>query len=301
LLIIVFTLLTIRYGVIYPFLKYNGFELQLSLFQFVLLNLSIILIAAGGYVINAYQDRKIDKENNPGQFTDEDKNCCKKMMSLYNYLTIFGVVSGGILSFSIGQFMFTGIFLLVAGLLWFYSTTYKFMPFVGNVIVAFLIALVPLMLVIFEIPLLTAKYRQFLIQNNVNFMPLFYFVGTFSVFAFLINLMREIVKDIEDLTGDNLYKKNTIPVYFGEKTAKIISILIGLTTAVLLIYIQTKYKLGQISFWYILTILVFPIVLVSVKLVFDNTPGNFKLSSNILKIIMLAGILYSVVFYLNLI
>jgi len=300
LLIIVFTMIVIRYGVVYAFVKYNGFELQLSILQFLLLILSTVLIAAGGYVVNAYQDRKIDKENHPEYFTEEDENCCSKMLNLYNYLTVFGVVLGAVLSYSVGQFMFTGIFLLVAGLLWFYSTTYKFMPFVGNVIVAFLTGLVPLMLVIFEIPLLTAKYHDFLVKHNVDFMPLFYFVGTFSVFAFLTNLMREIVKDLEDFTGDAVYKKNTIPVYFGEFAGKIAAFLIGAGTVFLLMLIQFKYQLGNTSFWYLLLAVSLPLGVVSVKLFFDNKPEQYHVSSLILKFIMLSGILYSVVFYFNL-
>jgi len=295
--IIALVMYAMRYGVIYPFLQLNGFEIQFSEISFLGLVLSTILIAAGGYAINDYEDRKIDAKNNPDKVTEENQVCAKKMMTAYNYLTIGGITIGGIVSYFAGHFMFTTIFVLVAGLLWFYSSTYKMMPFLGNLIVALLAGVVPILVAIFEIPQITAKYRETLINNNIDFMPLLYFVLAFSIFSFLSTIIREIIKDIEDLDGDKTYNKNTIPVALGIIPAKLISVFFILITIASLIYSQFKFDLGNFSLWYIFIGLVAPFAFLTIKLLIDKTPEQFHKTSTILKFIMIIGIGYSLVLF----
>ena len=295
--IIALVMYAMRYGVIYPFLQLNGFEIQFSEILFIGLVLSTILIAAGGYAINDYEDRKIDAKNNPEKVTEENQVCAKKMMTAYNYLTIGGITIGGIVSYFSAHFMFTTIFVLVAGLLWFYSSTYKMMPFLGNLIIALLAGIVPVLVALFEIPQITEKYRETLIKNNIDFMPLLYFVLAFGVFSFLSTIIREIVKDIEDLEGDEKYKKNTIPVALGILPAKIIAIFFTIVTIWALIYAQIRFDLGKFSLWYILIGLVFPFSVTAVKLLIDKTPEQYHKTSLMLKLIMLVGIGYSLILF----
>ncbi len=295
--IIALVMYAMRYGVIYPFLQLNGFELQFSEILFFGLVFSTILIAAGGYAINDYEDRKIDAKNNPDKVTEENQICSRKMMKAYNYLTIGGLTIGGLVSYFSGHFMFTTIFVLVAGLLWFYSSTYKMMPFLGNLIIALLAGVVPILVALFEIPQLTEKYRETLINNKIDFMPLFYFVLAFGVFSFLSTIIREIVKDIEDLEGDKTYKKNTIPVALGILPAKIIAVFFTIITIASLIYSQIHFSLGKLSLWYILLGLVFPFSFIAIKLIIDKTPEQFRITSTILKVIMIIGTAYSLVLF----
>jgi len=298
LLIIAFIMYAMRYGVIYPFLKLNGFELQFNCILFLGLVLSTVLIAAGGYAINDFEDRKIDAKNNPNKVNEENQACAKKMMIAYNYLTLSGIIIGGIVSYLSNHFMFSTIFVLIAGLLWFYSSTYKMMPFLGNLIIAVLSGIVPIMVALFEIPQLTEKYRSILIENNISFMPLFYFILAFGVFATLTTIIREIVKDIEDLEGDKTYKKNTIPVALGVSSAKIIAIFFTLLTISALIYSQYNFDLGKLSFWYIGIGLILPLTYISIQILINKTPEQFHKTSLFLKIIMIIGIGYSsILFY----
>jgi len=295
--IIALVMYAMRYGVIYPFLTLNGFEIQFSEILFLGLVFATILIAAGGYAINDYEDRKIDAKNNPDKVTDENQICSRKMLKAYNYLTIGGITIGGIVSYFSGNFMFSTIFVLVAGLLWFYSSTYKMMPFLGNVIVAILAGIVPILVPLFEIPQLTIEYKAILIKNEKDFMPLFYFILAFGIFSFLSTIIREIVKDIEDLEGDKTYKKNTIPVALGVPTAKLVAIFFTLFTIAALLYSQFKFELGNLSLWYIIIGLITPFVFISIKLLIDKTPEQFHKTSLFLKLIMLVGISYSFVLF----
>lgn len=305
LLIMVYTMYAMRFLVVKPLLTYNGLELQLSELYFIMLVLSTIFIAAGGYIINDYFDKKIDQLNNPikqeGELDDdEEKFCCRKAMQFYNLFTISGVVLGVGVSLLINQYMFSGIFLLVAGLLWFYSSTYKRVPLLGNMIVAFLSALVPLLVVIFEVPMLINEYRELFVENNTNPFTIMYFVLGFAVFAFMLTLIREIVKDIEDVVGDKAYGKKTIPVFLGNAFATVTAGALIVITIYFLYYYQTNFSNEAISFWYIVILLIAPLSYVVYRLIANTSKQGMYVTSTILKIIMFFGISYSFVLYYGL-
>lgn len=299
LIIMALTMFAMRYLVIYPFVTLNGFKIQLNIFLFLSLILATVLIAAGGYAINDYEDFKIDAKNKPEKVTDEKRLNAKNMMTAYNYLTISGITFGGIASYFIGNFMFTTIFVLVAGLLWFYSSTYKMMPFFGNVIVGLLSGLVPVIVALYEIPLLTANYNKILIENNTNLMPLFYFILGFGVFAFLFTIPREIIKDIEDIEGDKTYKKNTLPVAIGPNFSKAIAIFFVILNVFGLMYMQFHFNFGKLSFWYIIIGLVIPMLYIAVRIILDKTPEQIHITSLLFKVVMIIGICYSFVVFYN--
>jgi len=187
------------------------------------------------------------------------------------------------------------VFLIVTGLLWFYSTTYKRQFLIGNVLVAILTALVPLMVVLFEIPELNEAYSEILIKNNSNFMYIFYWVLAFSFFAFITNLMREIIKDIEDFEGDSAYGRNSLPVVLGVKASKIITIILSLIVIGSLNYLYFTFLNDPITIIYFSLFLYLPFLFLIGKLIKAKTKKQFKDIGNILKIIMLLGILYSVI------
>jgi len=293
-----------RFLVLKPLLSYNDLHLQLSEWYFIMLVLATIFIAAGGYIINDYFDKKIDELNNPikkeSETDEEEKFCCRKAMRFYNLFTISGVVLGIGVSLLINQYMFSGIFLLVAGLLWFYSSTYKRIPLLGNIIVAFLSALVPLLVVIFEVPLLIEKYRALFIENDTDPFTLMYFVLGFSIFAFMLTLIREIVKDIEDVIGDKAYGKKTLAVAFGNGFATVTAGVLVVATIYFLFYYQTNFSNEKVSFWYIIVLLIAPLSYVVYRLIANTTKQGMHITSMILKLIMVFGIAYSIVLYYGL-
>jgi len=297
LIIIIFTMYAMRFLVV----KHNGLLLQLNEWYFLILVLATVFIAAGGYIINDYFDKKIDQLNNPiqkeGETDEEETFCCRKALRFYNLFTISGVVLGVGVSLLINQYMFGGIFLLVAGLLWFYSSTYKRIPLLGNIIVALLSALVPLLVVIFEVPLLINKYRTIFIENNTNPFTIMYFVMGFAFFAFMLTLIREIVKDIEDVIGDKAYGKKTLAVTFGNGFATVTAGILVVATIYFLFYYQTNFSNKKVSFWYILILLITPLSYVIYRLIANTTKQGMHITSMILKLIMFFGIAYSIVLY----
>ena len=133
------------------------------------------------------------------------------------------------------------IFLFASGLLWFYSTNYKRQFLVGNLMVSLLTASVPLLVVLFEIPLLNRAYGEIMIRHQASFNYIFNWIAGFAFFAFLTTLIREIIKDSEDFEGDSAYGMATLPIIIGTKYTRIV--LISLVTILIaaLIWVLLKF------------------------------------------------------------
>jgi 4-hydroxybenzoate polyprenyltransferase len=291
--IIAFTLVILRYCILIPLLDRYGLNLQLSNFVFFLLVLSTILLAAAGYIINDVYDVDSDKVNKPGKvivgkyFTSQ----FAEYMSII--LNILAVIIGIYISYKIGIRSVGVIFLLVAGLLYFYSTTYKSQLILGNLMVAFFAAVVPMMVVLFELPLLTAKYKTF-ISSSFNFNFLIAWFGFYSFFAFLISLIREIVKDMEDFEGDSAYGQKTLPVAFGMGVSKFVVVFLTAITLAFLVYLVVKYLYQLFALLYILPFILTPVIIIGWLTILAKEKKDYTTISKICKILMLAGILFAV-------
>ena len=305
LLIVILTMVLIRYFVIESliskigivFKNGNGVEIGMALqfpwFDFVLLVAAVVFITAGGYVINDYFDIKTDLINK-GKVIVGTKIPRRQAMMFHNLFNIAGVAAGFYISWKAGYPMLGAIFLIVSGLLYFYSASYKRQFLIGNLIVAVLTAMVPLLVVAYDWP---ALYRYYTI-NAVN-MPdidfIFYWVAGFAVFAFLTTLTREIIKDIEDFEGDAAYGRNTLPIIIGIKSSKIVSVSLVIITIALLYLTWYYFVNDKITLIYLNCAIVLPLIMVIYKLVISKTKVQLHSASSIMKIVMLTGILYSVV------
>ena len=304
LMIIVITQLAMRYLVMDPILDAMGFTLQLSTFAFAMLVLATVCIAAAGYVINDYFDIKVDAINKPKRPLVIHQVTRRESIALHFILNTVGIIAGGYVAFSIHVWGLWLVFPLATGLLWFYSTTYKRQLLTGNLLVAILTALVPFMVVVFELPLLYSCYLPELKSLGLNFNVLTYWVGGFSFFAFLLTLIREIVKDMEDFEGDAVAGRNSLPLAFGMKSAKIIVLLLTGLNATFLVYLFITKLLylpdGVIDYLSLvyLSLSVFIPSLWMMVLVFKaNSKADYSKISLLAKLIMLGGILYSVCFF----
>ncbi|MGM0496588.1 MAG: geranylgeranylglycerol-phosphate geranylgeranyltransferase [Bacteroidota bacterium] len=302
LIIVALTQYAIRWGVIDPMLSAAStnlpnadFQLQLGSFQFFLLVLSTICLTAAGYVINDYFDIRTDFLNRPGKVLVGTKIPRRQAMVIHIILSFVGVLLGFYISFHIGIPLLGFIFLFISGMLWFYSTTYKRQFLIGNILVALMTGLVPLMVILFELPELNKEYGEILISYNTNLMYIFYWVLGFSVFAFLTNLTREIVKDMEDFEGDRIYGRNSIPVVLGIKNAKIVVNVLIITTLALLSYVYFSFLVDTITLIYFSLFLFLPFLFLSFKTMKAKNKPDYHLIGNGLKIIMLAGIIYAFV------
>jgi len=305
LLIIVLTMVLMRYAIIEPvinkiFVTLTGgtgepipLTLQFPWYDFVILVFSTLLITAGGYVINDYFDIKTDLINR-GKVIVGTKIPRRHAILWHNILNIIGVAAGFYISWKAG-FLWLGIlFLIVSGLLYFYSASYKRQFLVGNLVVSLLTAMVPMLVVIYEWP---ALYRYYSL-NSVTAPQLgiiFYWVGGFAVFAFLTTLTREIIKDIEDFEGDMAYGRNTVPVVIGIKTARIFSLSLIIITIALLYLVWRFFLYDKITLSYISLTVTLPLLYVVYQLIIGETRKQLHKASRMIKIVMIAGVLYSVV------
>ena len=305
LLIVILTMALMRYGVIAPILgkidvtlygiagQAKNMSLQLPWYDFVILVMATLLITAGGYVINDYFDIKTDLINR-GSVLVGTKVPRRQAMKWHNILNVIGVAAGFYISWRVGFLWMGMIFLLVSGLLYFYSSSYKRQFLVGNIIVSVLTAMVPFMVVLFEAPVLYSYYAI----NAVDLPDLsliFYWVGGFAIFAFLTTLTREIIKDIEDFEGDVAYGRNTVPVVLGILTSKIIAGSLVFITIVLLYLTWFFFINDTITLLYVSLSVAVPLLFVLYSMIVSRSRAELSKASNVMKLAMLSGILYSIV------
>lgn len=302
LLMIPFTMYLLRYGIVEPALKY-GYSINLSenielafsdklFFIVVLINM---FLGAAGYVINDYFDRKIDSINRPNKVVIGKKIHRRTAIALHIVLNAIALILSLYLSWKTRNIMIFVVYLALSGIFWLYSTNYKKQFLIGNVVVSLLTALVPLQVAYFDIIALNTEYTDVLISQNVNFKVLMYWLLAFSVFAFFTNFVREIVKDMEDYEGDVNYQCNSLPIVWGIGISKTIVVGIFLIIITLLSFVYFKFLLDPISKWYLLSTIVIPLLICIYMIIKAKTSKNYHVTSIILKIIMLLGVLYSLV------
>jgi 4-hydroxybenzoate polyprenyltransferase len=303
LLIVAATLYLMRYCIIQPLLQLKNLDLQLDGFYFFLLTLATVFITAAGYVINDYFDTRTDLVNRP-QTVVVGRNLSRRTaILLHSCLNFLGVLLGLIVSIKIGKPVLSLLFLLVAGLLWFYSTTYKRQFLVGNLIVAILTATVPMITLLFELPRLYTVYWEMITRFELKLGIITYWVGGYALFAFLLTLVREIIKDIEDFEGDQVFGRNTIPVFLGKKTARTVAASILLFTLLALVFLFARYlnylpsgKFDYYTLVYFIVGLVLPIFILLIELLTAEKKEDYHKASRLNKLIMLFGLLYTILF-----
>ncbi|MFN8206224.1 MAG: geranylgeranylglycerol-phosphate geranylgeranyltransferase [Bacteroidales bacterium] len=293
LLIIALTMCLMRYAIIAPQLKLLNLSFQFSAFHFILLVIATMLITAAGYVINDYFDTKTDMLNHPGKVT-VGKSISRRLAIIIHFtLNILGAALGVYISFYIGIPVLSFIFLMIPGILWFYSTTYKRQFLIGNIIVAFLTALVPLMVLLFEVPMLTRTFGAQMLEQQVNLSSLALWIGGYAVFAFILTLVREIVKDIEDFEGDNAFGRKTLPIELGVNNTVLILDAFILLVIGLLVYLLIFFVPDILSQVYVSVFVIFPLAASVYLLHRASDQKHYHRVSSILKLVMLSGVMYS--------
>ncbi|WP_420580063.1 geranylgeranylglycerol-phosphate geranylgeranyltransferase [Reichenbachiella sp.] len=234
-------------------------------FRFFVLVLSTVIIAAAGYYINDYYDIKIDLINKPDRVIVGNTIKRRPVMIAHTTLNALGILLGAVVSLWIGT-----INLVCAFLLWLYSNQLKRLPFIGNFVVALLTGSTLLILLVY--------YRSFDLLTMV-----------YALFAFGITLIREIIKDIEDMEGDANYDGLTLPVMLGLRKTKIILFVIIApffsTLVVFLLKVQNEFLL------YYFGILTIPFLFFLYKLILADTKKQFSYLSSYCKWLIIAGIL----------
>ena len=292
LLLLAFMLLIFRY----VFFQSLDIPLALADWQYGLFVLSTVLIAAGGYVINNIFDQHTDTINKPNTVVIGKSISETQGYNIYIALTATGVSIGFYLSNVIAKPGFATIFILIAATLYLYATSLKQMMLIGNIMVALLLSFSVVIIGIFDLFPTIHEGNQ---QQMAN---LFSILLDYTIFAFMINLLREIVKDIEDVDGDYNMGMNTLPIAIGKSRATKIVFVLSFIPLLLILHYIYNYLFGLLFVTlYLLFFVVAPLLYFTIKIGAATSKKEFHNLSLLLKWILLFGILSIVVIsiYMN--
>lgn len=234
-------------------------------FNLYLLILATVILTAAGYMINDYYDVKIDYVNKPNEVIIGKGMKRRVAIFFHTVLNFTGIGIAWIVSPRIGVIFFTSAFLL-----WLYSNSLKRLPLVGNFVVALLTGTAIWMI---------GYYYQ---QSEL-------LVLTYAIFAFFINLIREIIKDIEDRQGDRKHGCRTLPIVIGFRNTKrvIFVIAIAFVCAILIV----TFKINNPSLFYYFSGLSLLFFLFMYKIYVADRKAHFTQLSILSKLLMLTGII----------
>ena len=279
----------------YLFLEQSYVDLALSDFNYILLVIATVCVAAGGYVINNIMDQETDEIAKPQNRVVGVSISETVAYNWYIGLTIVGVGIGFYLSNVIYKPTFASMFILVATLLYMYATSFKQIPVLGNVVVALLLSTSIIIIGLFDIlPAID-------VDNRFRMKEAFSILMDYAIFAFIINLIREIVKDLEDMDGDYQSGINTLPITIGiPKTKIIVGILTVISIGILAYYINSNLFELDYVIYYTMVFIIGPLIYFGVKLMNAETKKQLHHLSLVLKIILFFGILSVAIIVFNL-
>jgi 4-hydroxybenzoate polyprenyltransferase and related prenyltransferases len=265
--------------------------MKLSLALFCLLVLASVCIAAAGYIINDYFDVNIDLVNKPAKLIVDRYIKRRWTIVLHIVLSLIGFIISCYVGYKLLNFYIPLFNLLAIIALWFYSTTFKKKLLVGNVIISLLTAWVILVLTFSE-------YRFHVIATDDSWKRLIKLSFIYAGFAFIISLIREVIKDMEDMPGDAKYGCTTMPIVWGVQVSKVFAgvWLVVIIAAVAAIQIYVLHLGWWLSSLYSLLTIIVPLLWVLRKLYMAQSSKDFHRLSNVIKWVMLTGIL-SMIFF----
>ena len=282
LLLIAFVQVLIKYALFDPF----NIDVTLNGFGFSLLVIASLCIAAAGNIINDIYDIDTDLINKPEKVIVSKSISETKAFNLFLSLTIIGVCIGFYLSNLIDKTGYSALFIFTSALLYVYTTSLKQTLLIGNIVVSVLVALSIIIVGLFDlIPAITS-------ENQQTQLTIFKILINYALFAFMINLLREIIKDIEDFEGDTKADMRTLPIVIGKNKAKTVLFVLSFIPLLAIVYyvITFLYK-QQIAVGYFLLFAVAPLLYFSIKILSANTQKKLHHLSNVLKLILFFGVL----------
>ena len=297
LIFIALTQFLFYYCILLSLLKRAAIPVSIDQPSFILLSFASVLIAAAGYIINDYFDINIDQVNKP-QKNMVDLVVSRRWAMLWHFvLSGIGILLSFYISLRTGLWYIVMANLICVFLLFGYSVSLKRKLLLGNILISFLTAWVVLILCLseFHLSLHTTVDPAWLeIQNKIVRLGFLY-----AGFAFILSLIREAIKDMEDIQGDARYGSKTMPIVWGIHATKVYVAVWMIVLLALLITVQV-YIL-QFNWWwpvvYSTVLIILPLLYIFYKLYRATDPGQFHHLSNITKTVMLTGILSMIFFY----
>jgi 4-hydroxybenzoate polyprenyltransferase len=226
---------------------------------------STMVIAAAGYMINDYYDVKIDYVNKPDEVIIGKGMKRRVAIFFHSVLNFIGIGIGLLISPRVAVINFIAAFLL-----WLYSNSLKRQPFIGNFTVALLTGA--------SIWLVGYYYQKAELL-----------VLTYAIFAFFLNLIREIIKDIEDRNGDRRHGCRTLPIVLGFRNTKRIIFMIAFIFVISILYVT--FKINNVLLFYYFGILSILFFVFMFKIYMADRKAHFTQLSILSKLLMMAGII----------
>ena len=280
------------YCIVMPVFADSNIRPNVSGWNFVLICLSSVLIAAAGYIINDYFDLNIDRVNKPQKLVVERVIKRRWAIVWHIILSVLGIAIGFYVDFTTHIWLLGFSNALCVFLLFVYSTSLKQRFLIGNVLISLLTAWVILVVA-------WCEYNH-LIKTNYTLHATKILRETFlyAGFAFIISLVREVVKDMEDVEGDRKYGCRTMPIIWGFNATKVF-VAVWLVVLVSTLIIVQLYAL-RLGWWtsviYGLLLIVAPLIFTIKKLYDAQTSKDFHRISSLVKLVMFTGIL-SMIFF----
>ncbi len=285
--VVVFQVL-LQYGLIVPKLRAVGAPEGLGTGLFVLLVVATVCIAGGGNAINDYFDVTADRVNRPGRVVVGGDVCRREALLVHVVLTLVGVFAGGYVSFVLRREAFLLMFVGVPMVLWFYSTHFKRQFLVGNIVVALLVALTGYIVVSADFTAID-RVAGGPDTGSEPLSGIWYMVCGYCMFAFLTNLGREIIKDMEDAEGDRAQGCHTLVIDLGERYSKVVVTLIEVFTVVMMGVAAWEVS-GVALRVYICVALILPTLGLVVGVWRGRTNRDYHRMSVLSKVIMMLGV-----------
>lgn len=272
----------------YALLESHSSNTLLSHFNFIILTTAVLLITASGYIINDIFDIETDKINKPSKLFLDKNFSIKKAWSFYILLNVFGLALGIFVSIATNTPLNSLYFIVTAIILFFYSKSFKKIALIGNLIVSFLCALVIFLVSEFKFIGTNLESSSKISSDLI--------IAIYLFFSFTITLIREIIKDIEDVNGDLKIKAKTLPIVIGRKRASHVAFFFSSILLIFLLLVLQFIRSEYLFLGYGIIFLLLPLLYFMYKLWFAETKKDFSSLSNQMKIIMLFGILSMLLF-----
>nr|WP_315199657.1 geranylgeranylglycerol-phosphate geranylgeranyltransferase [uncultured Flavobacterium sp.] len=234
------------------------------------------LTIASGYIINSFYDSKKDLINRPNKSQLDRLVSQKTKLQVYFSLNLFVALIAFFLSFRAVLFYSAYIFLI-----WFYSHKIKRYPLIGNLMAAFL-AILPFFGILLYYYLKMPLYE---IESNSGKLAV---ILSHGAFLFLLLLVREMIKDLENLKGDFANDYKTIPIIYGEKIAKKVITVLTLLTVLPVYFLINIYDVGYMDIYFYFGFIV--LIFFLLYLWKWQTKAQYVMLHNVLKFLIVAGV-----------
>jgi 4-hydroxybenzoate polyprenyltransferase len=260
---------------------------------FYLLIAASVMIAAAGYIINDYFDMHIDAVNKPDKVV-VDKVVKRRWAIVWHLvLSALGVLLSLYISYKTGKWIIAIANFCCVFLLWFYSTTFKKKLLSGNILIAALTAWVIVVVYFFAGAGIINYEGWHGGVYNFDIRRLYKFTILYAGFAFIVSLIREVVKDLEDMYGDAKYHCKTMPVVWGVPATKVFTA-VWIVVCIALLVIVQLYA-WQSGWWlsaiYSIILIIIPLGFILKDLYKAVIPPDYHRISRLIKLVMLTGIL----------